>query len=241
MLVEDIATRLAIDTVIHHEVGHVRHGHYTPGNCSFAEYCANGGDAGKSSKRNWNLAAEMAADDVAARMMAMRVVNKQFWSFNMTEEFLAIGPFALLNALILGVFGYFAVVEMKSESRKAQSQQTADYPTIANRLRYFYMTLSDTLDEQGVVFDEAGLTLFSKLRIVTDALNTYLDDMDISSYVATGRPRIREELKEGIAWVESMEEEKKQLSEIDWLYNNFKDHEPLWKDYSFWGRPETNA
>jgi hypothetical protein len=259
MLVESAALRIAIETLIEHETGHIRNGHYTPGNRSFREYNANAKQPIDSSPYKWDLATETVADDRAGYYLGFATAFNAYATFPVTEELKDIGPFALLNATLIGIFGFFAVAEMHTDSRSATEKKRAGYPSIATRLRLVYdsfiLRLEKALKDFKVLkqmedagirptlpLDLNGLTLESKLRVVNEALDRYLDDLDFEEFKAKGRPELRKELKEAASWVDSSEEDSKRLDEINSLIKNMESHQEYWEPYSYFRfRRESHA
>lgn len=250
MLVEGAALRIAVETLIEHETGHIRNGHYTPGNRTFREYAASVKRPVASSEDEWNLATETIADDRVGYYLGMATAYNAYATFPVTDELKDIGPFVLLNATLIAIFGFFAVAEMHTDSRRRTERKSAGYPSIATRLRLVYdsftLRLQKVLKDPKVLkqmedagirptlpLDLNGLTLENKLRLVNEALSRYLNDLDFEQFRAQKRPELKKELKEAVLWVDSPEEDSKRLGEINSLIKNMECHQEYWEPYSY--------
>jgi hypothetical protein len=109
ILFQTACVRLAVETAIHHEFGHIVHGHTSPRCNTFSKFLKIASNMGAVNCRDWTTAKEMAADDYGGASISKLAFEKRFLTFPTESEFDEIGPFAFTNALLLGVCSYFVL------------------------------------------------------------------------------------------------------------------------------------
>ncbi len=109
LLFESAVVRIALETAIHHELGHIMHGHLRPGDTEFLPFVSRHKAIESTNCSEWTNAKEMAADDYAAQSLTASLIGRKFFTFPAQQELEDAGPFAFMNALFMGVCIYYVI------------------------------------------------------------------------------------------------------------------------------------
>ena len=228
-LVEAATVRMALEIAMAHEYGHIACGHARSETRNVGKFVTKVapneltplGTDHKQSSLNWRKALELAADDFAAINLGMRSHFRQFWTFPFEEDLLKAGEQAPTICMMLGFITYFFLDSVFNE------EEAPHYPKLDERVRYFYMTLSDTmanLETQPKRPGTIDLSLFSAALLVKSAFE---------QYASSEGSKDVQRILEALSWIDNDDKELEVMSRVKKNYGYYTTVDPYYKGLKY--------